>query len=254
MSLPYFLGRDIFRAFHVPYLCFTQRYDRMVFLLCHGFMRELTTMVKQYHPEFSINRPFLKACHEGNMKMVKYLISIGVTVLNEGLACAHSNGHVKIVQLLLEKGANNWEWSLFCAYFGINTKITDLLIKTADINWNCGLEHACRDGRIELVKFMIENGATDLINDLSNFHNACTYGHVEIVKFMIENGANNWQHGLFHGCYGRNIEIVELMIEKGANPLYCYNCYGEYHRHRGGGFALMFNFISCDIRKLDGAT
>ncbi len=79
--------------------------------------------------------------------------------------------------------------------------------------WDDGLRGACRGGHMDIVKLMIEKGATDWNNGL---YYACREGHVNIIKLMIERGATDWNHGLRGACRGRHMDLVQLMIEKGA--------------------------------------
>jgi ankyrin repeat protein len=100
-----------------------------------------------------------------------------------------------------------------------------------------GIGYACQIGYLEIVKFMINNGADithgfctvcrfgnddsdndrlirfEIINLLINngaiylelgFRIACESGQLEIVKFMIEKGVNNWNYGLWSAGQGRN--------------------------------------------------
>ena len=82
-----------------------------------------------------------------------------------------------------------------------------------DLDWNIGLYGACIGGHIDIIKALIEKGATDWNSGL--FH-ACFGGHIDIVKFLIEKGAYDWNWGLYHACRNGHIDIVKLMIEKGA--------------------------------------
>lgn len=55
------------------------------------------------------------------------------------------------------------------------------------------LRAACYDGRMQIVRFLVENGA-DL--EIANRHGhtslmiACYRGHIQIVKYLLERGAS----------------------------------------------------------------
>jgi Ankyrin repeats (3 copies) len=73
--------------------------------------------------------------------------------------------------------------------------------------------YAAYEGNIEIVKLMIEKGATDF--DWAILE-AAEGGHMEIVKLMIENGATDFNTAMINAAEGGYMEIVKLMIEKGA--------------------------------------
>jgi len=98
-------------------------------------------------------------------------------------------------------------------------------------------EKACEHGHLEIVKLMIDQGATNWNNGL---YIACKYGHLEIVKLMIEQGATDWNTGLEGACYSGNIEIVKLMIEQGATD-WNYGLYIAFREEHMEIIHLMIN-------------
>lgn len=100
-------------------------------------------------------------------------------------------------------------------------------INTKSVNFNDTVFiHACRMGRIEIVKFLHSSGAN--INDMDAFLNtgfylACKNNHIEVVKFLLSINVNvNQKHynnttPLMIACKENNIEITELLLEAGAN-------------------------------------
>lgn len=118
-------------------------------------------------------------------------------------------------------------------------------------NWNIGFEGACDGKHLELIKLLINKGATNCdyitskrvnyyINDAILVEEmiertrrylikwmtwACIGCSVDIVHCVINQGANDWQHGLNMACICNRKEIVDLMIEKGANNWnYAFKC------------------------------
>ncbi len=84
------------------------------------------------------------------------------------------------------------------------------LIKQGANDFNRGLRWASFKGNVEIVKLMIENGATD------GLWNACYGGNIEIIELLIGKGANDFNQGLIGACRAGHIEIVKLMIENRA--------------------------------------
>jgi Ankyrin repeats (3 copies) len=79
--------------------------------------------------------------------------------------------------------------------------------------YNFVMVRAAKGGNMEIVKFMIEKGATSFDWTMVN---ASRGGHMEIVKLMIEKGATYFNTAMRSAALGGHMEIVKLMIEKGA--------------------------------------
>ncbi len=77
-----------------------------------------------------------------------------------------------------------------------------------------GLAIGCRRGHKDLVKLMIEKGATNFEEGLAN---ACCGGHKKLVKLMIKKGADNWGEALFKSCIYKQKEIAIMIIEQGGH-------------------------------------
>jgi ankyrin repeat protein len=104
-----------------------------------------------------------------------------------------------------------------------NINEINLMIENGETDWNWGIEGACLDaglygaceaGHMNIVKLMIENGATWWNWGLRG---ACKGGHINSVNLMIEKGATDWNWGLEVACRVGHMNIVKLMIEKGVD-------------------------------------
>ena len=100
-------------------------------------------------------------------------------------------------------------------------------INVTDRCGSSALHYASEEGRIELVKFLVEKGG--IINamnmwDKTPLHSACAKGHVEIVKYLVDHGARieatsnkkgftplHLASQFNHRC------IVEYLLENGAD-------------------------------------
>ena len=51
------------------------------------------------------------------------------------------------------------------------------------------LRDACWNGHLEIVKYLVEQGANIHILDEAPLRDACFYGYFEIVKYLVEQGA-----------------------------------------------------------------
>ena len=151
--------------------------------------------------------PLLIACWQGNLEIVKYLISKKATIDHEdknnwtSLMIASQNDHLEVVKYLIEKKAT------------IDHENKD--------GWN-PLLIACWQDNLEIVKYLIKKKATI---DHENKDNATALmiasanGHLEVVKYLISKKAtidheakNNWT-ALMLACFYGHKEVVELLLQ-----------------------------------------
>lgn len=164
-----------------------------------------------------LNEGLFSACRGKNVKLVKKLIKNGATKLNKGLLVASSENDLLTVLFLISKGANNLNEAFGVAcYYHSNTVIAYFIPRGVDFNY--GLKHACKGGQINIIKFLIECGASD-INGC--FYEACKHGDLDIVMYLIERGATVFDTGLQGAAESEFFEEVsEKLLELGANPDY----------------------------------
>ena len=106
-----------------------------------------------------------------------------------------------------------------------NTKTNDRLRQPA-------LRNAVLKGNIEMVKFLIESGAT-----IYSYIFIDAIKNKEIVKFLIKSGADIYS-GLYAACYKGDMEDVKMFLDLGANinavnangesALIYHSCCGHY--------------------------
>jgi Ankyrin repeats (3 copies) len=85
--------------------------------------------------------------------------------------------------------------------------------KNSENIFNLAMRNAAEGGHMEIVKLMIEKGATDFVGAMAR---AAKGGHMEIVKLMMEKGVTYFDTAMAYAAKGGHMEIVKLMIEKGA--------------------------------------
>jgi len=191
-----------------------------------------------------------KACAHKQLHIVKYLIEKGAEVCNIIIRHAYKGGCAEIIKIIHEHhngisgdnipflalmgaaagGHENPVMSLLeiygksvCGLYALeaackggNLKIVLVLLKldTSIDHINNGLYYACKKKRIEVVHFLIQNGANDWNLGLDG---ACESGCVELIQLMIQHGANNWNRGFKLACSSGQVKALQLMIQHGAN-------------------------------------
>ena len=88
------------------------------------------------------------------------------------------------------------------------------------------LSSAVRNGRLEMVKWMLDKGAdfTVASNDgWTPLHSAANRGHIEVVKLLLDKGAdliaanNGGWTPLSSAASSGHVEVVRLLLDKGAD-------------------------------------
>jgi hypothetical protein len=110
------------------------------------------------------NKPFIKACYGGNMKLVKWTIKKGANKWNSGLCSAGYGGHINIMKLMIKKIRISNNDLLGFACKNDNIMIAKFAIKNGANDWNKGLYYACSYENEELIKLMIRKGATKCVS------------------------------------------------------------------------------------------
>ena len=152
---------------------------------------------------------FNAACRGGSRKLVDLFIEEiryekNTMGLEYGLFNACLGGHMDIVQLMIDEGANMWRFGLegACAAGNDNMQIIELMIFNdyKYVNgcfYACALNHACYSGCMDLVERIIATGNDDWDSGLAG----AAYGrNIEIVKFMLNKGATGFVYALEKVC------------------------------------------------------
>ncbi len=176
-----------------------------------------------------------------NINILEFLIENGAkfdNIKNELLTEEASDGKMSIIQLLINNGADvnaiteNTATGepispLLYAIYGGRKEAVELLIKNgANVNSKIDgkslLNIACENSNIEIIKLLINNGAS--IDDYTKLLLiAIDSNDKEMVESFIENGADvdgdisATNTPLLEAIEKENKEIVELLIKNGAN-------------------------------------
>ncbi len=148
------------------------------------------------------------------IQTVNYLILMGANVNdrnNNGataLMQAELKGNTEIIEILKKNGARQYPLALDIA--------TDYLIT------------GCQRGDITLIEQALRNGADvnrkkrDYINNSGDtpLEIAINGGYLEVINYLIDNGANQLNESLLFASRKGNLNTVKLLIARGANINY----------------------------------
>lgn len=171
------------------------------------------------------------ACKNGNVAVVGLLLDKGAGDLDEALRTALSYEKLVLANLLLHKGAPRGPELLLKVVksWPRSADIVELLIREgADVNHVgvnqvTALEWASKHGIVELVKLLLNNGASDYDDALVA---AAGSGYTEIVTIYLARGGSvdvrrHGEMSLRTASRKGNATLCEPLIDKGAE------CCGE---------------------------
>jgi ankyrin repeat protein len=99
-------------------------------------------------------------------------------------------------------------------------QVTDLLLKNTynPLELTASLLDASYCGHIEIVKALFAKGATALLNRALG--RACANGKLDVAKFLISQGATDLDDALEQACFTEQLEVVFFLIKQGATSYY----------------------------------
>ena len=120
----------------------------------------------------------------GDLGLVKSLTDKGDIDYNDAMLEAAKAGHENIVEFMISKGAENF---------------------------NTGLNAAARAGRVKIVRLMFKYGAgLNLILNTPLIY-AAENGHLDIVKLLVEKGATSFKTALVWANRGKHTEVADYL-------------------------------------------
>ena len=137
----------------------------------------------------------------------------------------------EIIQMIAEKGAEiNSVLSVACGHQLRKDLLSKSSSSTCDSHENIldSNNQAEYFSDIEIIKFFIKKGADiemdkNCVNNLSPLQTACRDGRLDIVKILVNCGADVFSrhyHGscmLHHAVVGLNIDVVDFVLNKGLD-------------------------------------
>ncbi|XP_071094922.1 putative ankyrin repeat protein RF_0381 [Haliotis cracherodii] len=161
------------------------------------------------------NITLIDACLHGDLRQVKYILSQGRANINTRgqngttpVMIAAVKGHREMFELLVEKGSD---------------------LSLLDDDDNNILHLACREGNVEVVKYIHSQNIID-IESRGAFEEtplmfAAEFGKGEVFSYLMEIGANiskvdRGSENILHlSCKGGNVEIVDYVLKQNVIDL-----------------------------------
>lgn len=180
---------------------------------------------------------FETVCFEGDMKTIKLMIKQkkvnSHTDWNNGFKGACRGNRIDIAELMLSKGASSTSCTETFRIVCSNgyADIVKLIIKHADktsthnIFYSKGLEHACKEGHMDVINMLMDSGETRFGLD-----GACKAGRLDIVKLMVSRGVDSFVGPYFYAQEEGHYDISNFFLENGViRNIFVYKKHLRYH-------------------------
>ena len=155
---------------------------------------------------------------------------------------AAEHGLVENLALLVKKGARvNRKTKSMKTKYKLNGKDSSMIhdisydIPFSEIKskfWGATMLYvAAHGGHLEVVKFLLENGAfisTESDVHLTALQVAAENGHVEVVKALYKSGGVADQTALHHAVVNNRLDVVKYLLQIGVKDK-CIRCDGSLH-------------------------
>ena len=176
-----------------------------------------------------INRMFIDFCADGNTKAFNYALENGADINsnnNSSFIAACKNGNLNLVLSLMDAGVtpNLVPKALIEAALNQQKEIITELIKI-ELNINANNTEVLRicaaKGLVDMVDFLIQNGASvHALNDRS-LVTATMNGHIDTVRVLLHHGANpnTWNGYCFKIAKEKHYDEIHQMLQDKKNEL-----------------------------------
>jgi ankyrin repeat protein len=166
-----------------------------------------------------------QACAGGHLEVVKLLVAQG-TRHPWAMDFAARQGHFDIVKYLLDHSdKNGWmiNWMYRAIRLAVQTGYFDVFKSMITLSTNSReigrfLGSMAGHGQLEAVKYCLNLDITH--DDLEwALTRAARKGHLEVVKYLLAHGATNVDNGLLAAIQGGHLPIVIYVVQSGATNI-----------------------------------
>jgi len=90
--------------------------------------------------------------------------------------------------------------------------------------------NACQTGQLDFLKAI--HACLNPLSLAYGLFYAARAGHLDIINYLIENGADNWENGLSGACHGHHPVLVCMFIIRGAKHCSCMTAIEDHPRSK----------------------
>lgn len=169
----------------------------------------------------SVNEGLWGACEGGHFDLVKIFLSKEETIkfskgaftkaaecIDSGLERACINGNLELINYLIDKGAERWNCALAGACEGGHVNIIDDMIMRGADEWNRALAGACKGGHMNIIERFIKYPSVDLSFAMGL---AACGGQLNVIKYLITKGAKPDNFTFSMASTGMNDGVYEYI-------------------------------------------
>ncbi len=124
------------------------------------------------------------------------------------------NPNIEDIKKIIELD-KDYNYGLFWACMAGNLEIVQYLIDNGANNYDDALYSACQGGNLEVFNLILSKKSVFM--GAMTFECACQGGNLEIIDIIINRGPNSWEYGLRGACRGGHMIVIDIMIEKMRN-------------------------------------
>lgn len=132
-----------------------------------------------------------------------------------------------------------------------------MLSQGADIDYldNITLVYASYYGYVDAVKFLLSEGATINAKKFDeSFHHICAHGHLQMIKLLVENGADihtkdsSGNYVVQYAAENKDINVLKYLFSEGAD-IHVYDDWLFRHAYNSENTEMMDFLISKGVDK-----
>jgi len=164
---------------------------------------------------------------DGVLSEIQSLFLIGKYNVHEEIGHAAIMGQTHVVKFCVDNGANllSKNWALISvSQFGFIDIVQYLVENGANVNFHNAvcLQRACNSNHLEIAKYLILNGANLNFRLNNTIITCCKQGNLNILQFLVENGAdiNMYRYSdlpIETAVVFDQLKIVKYLVENGAD-------------------------------------
>lgn len=175
-----------------------------------------------FHSSHSLDTKMVYFCSKGNLKVVKYLMSKGISIhciYNKPLMEACRNGQLKMIQFIfsLKKfGGGTIHDAYQQSIWGGHLNVVKFIMSKYKYSKSDLFKFACESGHLNLVQYFFSHSLFNFFGLIR----ACEMGHVHVVEYLVSQGVDirqNNDRALIKATMGGHLPMVQYLVSLGAN-------------------------------------